>query len=312
MKFSGITLAILAVSDLRHEMFGHAAFQHASIVSNPRLNKSMAPREIGIEIRSHQSQHEGPEYFNNNEDPLVPVSNAPNKNDFGRQVQQMGAGVIAATAISFAVATTDPSQISSTVANAADLSLSKGAIVIELGATTSDDGSTATKSQFKKFDSSQEQKLLQTLLKNRKELGASIGRIQKSIQNELIVKDINTGPTAAPIWTEIYQELMSIEGDVVPKVQITPPADIASTVKDLRNGKLNLLVNGEVINVSVEPTFGKDEDDLIIRIQGFKGGMVPKATKESPPSSAYYGPIRSWLAQFDQFWSLWNSPTVRS
>lgn len=306
MKLSGITLAILAVSDLRHEMFGHA-FQHASILSNSRLSKSMAPSEI----HSHQSQQEGPEYIIKNEEPVVPVSNVLNKNEFGRQVRQMCAGAIAATAISFAVAITDPSQISSTVANAADLSLSKGAIVIELGATTSDDGST-TKSQFKKFDASQEQKLLQTLLKNRKELGASIGRIQKSIQNELIAKGTNTGPTAAPIWTEIYQELMSIEGDVVPKVQITPPADIASTVKDLRNGKLNLLVNGEVINVSVEPNFGKDEDDLIIRIQGYKGGMVPKATKDSPPSSAYYGPIRSWFAQFDQFWSFWNSPTVRS
>mmetsp|Transcript_3014 Transcript_3014/g.7091 ORF Transcript_3014/g.7091 Transcript_3014/m.7091 type:complete len:417 (+) Transcript_3014:91-1341(+) len=309
MKFSGVTLAVLAVSGLQNGLFGNAF-----VVPNPRQNKNMAPRGNSIAINSHHSQKQGASYFRNKEEQLVPLSltNAET-NDFGRQLRQMAAGVVAATAISFAAATSDPSQLSSTVANAFDLNLSKGAIVIELATpttTTSGDESstnTRTKSQFKKFDASQEQRLLQTLLKNRKQLGASIGRIQQSIQNELQVRDSNTGSTAAPIWTEIYQEILSIEGDVVPKVQITPPTDLAATVRDLRNGKLNLLVNGEIINVSVEPTFGKDEDDLIIRIKGFKGGMIPKATQEAPSPSSYYGPIRSWLSKFKPFW---DSPTT--
>ncbi|CAJ1939245.1 unnamed protein product [Cylindrotheca closterium] len=319
MKFSAITLAVFAVSGFQNGLFGPTcAFQqHASIVSKPRPKKSMATRESDLAAHSHHSQEGAPVCFINNEEPLIPLSNIGKNNDFGRHLRQMGAGVVAATAVSFAAVTSDSSQLSSTVANAAELNLSKGAIVIQLTAPTttkeSDGESTQStaKGQFKKFDASQEQKLLQTLLKNRKELGASIGRIQQSIQNELQLKDSTTaGPTAAPIWTEIYQELLSIEGDVVPKVQITPPVDLAATVRDLRNGQLNLLVDGEIINVSVEPTFGKDEDDLIIRIKGFKGGMIPKATKEAPPPTAYYGPIRSWLSRFDGFWSFWDSPTA--
>lgn len=310
MKFPGINLALLAISGLQNESLFGEAFHHTSY--RHRRNGNIALRKSISCAHSHESRQESNAVLGKIVEEKPAFSSAGN-NDIGRRFQQMGAGIIAATAISFATATSDPSQIPYTVANAAELSLSKGAIVIDLTAptTTSTGDDTQKRSELKKFDASQEQKLLQTLIKNRRELGASIGRIQQSIQNELQISESNTGPTAAKIWTEIYQEILSIEGDVVPKLEIIPPEDLATTLKDLRDGKLNLLVNGEIINVSVEPTFGKDEDDLIIRIKGFKGGMVPRV-REAPSPSAYYGPIRSWLSEFRDFWVFWDSPTVRS
>ena len=194
------------------------------------------------------------------------------------------AATIFSTALITDLATIDVHQ---SPANAADLQLSKGAFVIQ---TSSKPGQSLIKTEI---DS---QSLLKSLFQNRKELGASIGRIQGAIQQEL----------NGPAWLDIQKEIIDIEGDVLPSVTLTPPADLAQTVKDVSKGRLNFLVNGEIVNIAVEPTFGEEEDDLVVRITGFKGEKLTGLISEQSLFKPAYGPIRTWLGQFEEFWAFWD------
>lgn len=205
-----------------------------------------------------------------------------------RQLQTLGTGFVAAATV-FASSLVADLAIAPPTANGAELELSRGAIVVQ---TSSKPGQQLIKTEV---DS---QSLIKTLFKNRKELGASAGRIQKAFQDEL----------NAPVWREIQKELVDIEGDVLPTLKVSPPSDITTTIKDISKGKLNLLVNGEVISVTVEPSFGKEEDGLIVRIKGFKGEQLPGSIESKEVTMPSYGPIRSWLAQYDDFWAFWNEP----
>ena len=42
---------------------------------------------------------------------------------------------------------------------------------------------------------------------------------------------------------------MNIEGDVVPAIKVAGPSDWKRAVKDVSNGRVNVLVNGEIFNV---------------------------------------------------------------
>lgn len=106
--------------------------------------------------------------------------------------------------------------------------------------------------------------LFKTLLKNRRELGASIGRLQNALTDEL----------NSPVWTEIKKEVLQIEGDIVSDVKISAPSDWTQTFKDLSQGKLNFILNGEIVNVAVDSSIGKDEDKIVIKIDGVKVGYV--------------------------------------
>jgi hypothetical protein len=205
-----------------------------------------------------------------------------------RRLQKVGTGFVAAATIFASSLVTDFAIASP--ANA-ELELSKGAFVVQ---TSNKAGQSLLKTEI---DS---QSLVKTLFKNRKALGASTGRIQQAIQDEL----------KRPVWLEVQKELVDIEGDVLPTLKISPPSDITATLKDISKGKLNFLVNGEIVNIVVEPTFGEEEDDLIVRISGFKGekltGLVASDGSDAFKSS--YGPIRTWLGQYEAFWAFWDEP----
>ena len=197
-------------------------------------------------------------------------------------VNGLVAATIAATAAGLPLTLNPSPAMAATDPNV--LQLSKGAVVVQ---TTSENLVKST------IDS---KSLLKTLFLNRQELTSSLGRIQAAIAQEL----------SQPVWNEISKEILSVEGDLVNLVKISPPSDVKETIRDIASGKLNLLVNGEVVNVAVVPNFGEQEDDLVIAIKGFKGNKVFSfANDEAPPR---YGPIRSYFSKYEGFWTWWSTP----
>jgi hypothetical protein len=132
--------------------------------------------------------------------------------------------------------------------------------------------------------------LFTSVFKNRKGLKESFGRISDTIKTEL----------ATPVWTELSKEVLQIEGDVAPDIKVSPPRDIQQTIKDISNGKLNFIVNGEVINVSVEDSFSKSEDEFVLRIKGVKGMDLP--TLSETPAAQAKTRLQQQFEAADQFW----------
>jgi hypothetical protein len=165
--------------------------------------------------------------------------------------------------------------------------LSKGAIVVQ----------TASDALLKSTIDSKS--LLKTLFVNRQELSASLGRIQTTISQEF----------SNPAWREVQNEFLVVKGDFASSVQIMAPSDFKQTVRDVASGKLNLIVNGELVNVAVQPTFGENQDEVILSIKGMKGTKISpisfSATEESRPR---YGPIRSYFSRYEGFWNWWTTP----
>ena len=163
------------------------------------------------------------------------------------------------------------------------LELSRGAIVVETG---------AQQPQLVKAEIDGAS-LLKTLFKNRSELSKSLDTIKMTVKKEL----------ANPAFADIKKEVLAIEGDVVPEIKVSPPTDFQQTVRDISKGKLEFIINGEVVNVSVEPSFSETEDEFVIRVTGYKGLKLPSINPGEQQVS------RSRLQQQVDFVSnFWNAP----
>jgi hypothetical protein len=138
--------------------------------------------------------------------------------------------------------------------------------------------------------------LLTTLLKNRKAITASFERVQNAISEEL----------KTPVWKELAKEVLQIEGDVVPDVRFLPPSDWTQTFKDLSQGKINFILNGEIVNIAVDPRFGKEEDELFIRVEGFKGVDLSGLKPTGNPIADVYS--KRWEQRFSFVSGYWNTP----
>ena len=114
--------------------------------------------------------------------------------------------------------------------------------------------------------------LAKTLIKNRKDLNSSIKRIVDFTSSE-----IQSGP-----WIEVGKELLDIEGDVIPKVKVQPPTDWQGALKDLTNGKLDVVVNGEILYIDVNEVKGSNpgDDEITIRIKGTRASL-PEIVSDS-------------------------------
>lgn len=168
------------------------------------------------------------------------------KNGIGTFVTGLAlAGTIFAS--SMLVATPEPSY-------AAGYEISSGAIVVN---TSTKAGQSLLKAEVDVKD------LLGSVLKNRKALKQSIERISNVVKEEL----------KGPAWAEIVREVLQTERDVAPDVQINPPSDYQQLIKDLASGRLNLIVNGELINLSIDETSTAETDELVIRAKGIKGSV---------------------------------------
>ena len=177
-----------------------------------------------------------------------------------------------------------PSTTTTTTATTESIELSKGAFVIQ----------TASENLLKSTIDSKS--LLRALFTNRKEISESVGRIRSAVSSEL----------QNPAWKNIFRELLEVEDDLAGSVQVYPPQDIKVALQDLASGKLNLLVNGEIVNVVVDETFGKDEDEIKVTIKGFKQGQVARTVPTF--SEPRYGPIRTYFSRYEGFWSWWETP----
>jgi hypothetical protein len=201
-------------------------------------------------------------------------------------VSGVAATMIAAavSAPSMCLALPFPTASTTTTLATDSIEISKGALVIQ----------TASESLLK--SSIDSKSLLKALFTNRKEISASVRRIQSTVSSEL----------QNPAWKNILRELVEVEDDLAGSVQVYPPEDIKVALQDLASGKLNLLVNGEIVNVVVDETFGKDEDEIKVTIKGFKQGQVARTIPTF--SEPKYGPIRTYFSRYEGFWSWWETP----
>lgn len=215
--------------------------------------------------------------------------------DFQKSLAKAGTSFAAATTI---LATALFSDMAVAPAPAlADVEISRGAFIIQTQTTSSKDQQSSSSIVKTEIDS---KSLIKTLFANRKDLAASFGRMQSAISKEL---------STEPVWMELQKELLDIEGDVSSAVKITPPADWRQAVKDISSGKVNFLLNGEIVNVAVEPNFSDTEDDLVIRVKGFKGEGLPGTFYAAPEKSGpAVGPIRAKLEEYNAFWQWLDEP----
>ena len=135
--------------------------------------------------------------------------------------------------------------------------------------------------------------LLGSLIKNRKALAASVGRVSAVVQEEL----------KAPVWAELSREVLQFEGDVLPDVKVLPPRDIQQTVRDISKGKLNLIFNGEIINLSVDSSSSSAQDEVVIRAKGVKGVSMPSFNEP-----AAFQARTKLQDQFDGVTQFWYAP----
>ena len=239
----------------------------------------LLPNTIAFAPTSTTLQRKDSKLFSNND-----------QYDLPQRVKAAGASFVAAATI-FTGAVFSDLAVVGPAAYAAEsvVELSRGAIIIE---TTSTEKQSLVKAEI---DSTS---LIKTLFTNRKELQGSLTRLQQSVAKEL----------NEPAWLEIQKEILQLEGDVAPSIKVSPPSSWKQAVEDVSKGKLNFLVNGEVVNVAIEPNFGEKQDELVVRVKGFKGERLPSLTGIDTPPAQVYGPITAWIRQFDEFWAFWDEP----
>lgn len=163
-------------------------------------------------------------------------------------------------------------------AAAAGYDISTGAIVVN---TSTKPGQSLLKAEVDVKD------LLGSAFKNRKALKESVSRISGVVKEEL----------QGPAWSEIVREVLQTERDVAPSIQVNPPNDYQQLAKDLASGKLNLIVNGELINLSIDEQSTTEIDELVIRAKGIKG------VKLSAPQAAIKTRLQEQFEGIDQFWN---------
>mmetsp|Transcript_14833 Transcript_14833/g.21217 ORF Transcript_14833/g.21217 Transcript_14833/m.21217 type:complete len:339 (-) Transcript_14833:120-1136(-) len=172
--------------------------------------------------------------------------------------------------------------------HASTVDLSTGAIIIQ---TSNKQGQSIVKAEIDAKD------LGLMLLKNRNGFKASLERIGGAINEEL----------SSPAWQELGKEVLKVEGDVAPDIKFIPPNDVTQTLKDISKGKLNVIVNGEIINLSIDEKFSSEEDEVVIRAKGIKGVELPKI-KEADTTSLEVIQKSQFQVALDQAIELWRTP----
>lgn len=132
-------------------------------------------------------------------------------------------------------------------------------------------------------------KLLQNVYKNRKELGQSSTRILDYTKSEL----------SRPEWIEVGRELLDIEGDLLPDIKVKLPFDWQAAIKGATKGKIDLVINGELIAVDFANVKGLEagEEEITIHVKGKRLGNLP-----------FIAPVvDEHVKQPTPFWKFWDS-----
>ena len=211
--------------------------------------------------------------------PLTTLSAEKSNND--RDIIQDAKNSAAAFALATTIFSGSAIAGQPAVANALDqVEISSGAFVINTNAQTD----SLLKAQI------DTKGLIGTLFSNRQALTKSVSKIQSTV-----VEELNSKP-----WNDVKKAVLQFEGDVAPEVSLTPPNDWQQTIKDIRAGKLNFLLNGEIVNLSVDETLSAEEDEIVIRIRGFKGADLTTSGQEV---------AKGYLEEkIDNFWTFWQTP----
>lgn len=189
------------------------------------------------------------------------------------------------------------------------------AVEISPGAATLE--TTLTQRQLINRSASAISRLVVTLLKERGPIVESVRTIETVIAREL----------SSDTWREVRTVLADLQRELAATTEIHPPADWKRTVQDLKDGKVNVIVNGEIVNVSLEkvvgtpatgagagngentPTTTDDlrlampDDEWVLRVRGYRGvnPAVVAAHQVVLPrgSSSWFSPALGWLDDWD-------------
>lgn len=174
------------------------------------------------------------------------------------------------------------------LANAAEnglIAYPKTAIIVN---TNNSASSNAERSNFVKAEIDGK-KLLQNIYKNRKELEQSSTRILDYTKSEL----------SRPEWIEVGRELLDIEGDLLPDIKVQVPVDWQAAIKGATKGKVDLVINGELIAVDVANVKGLDagEEEITIHVKGKRLGNFPSVMSV----------VDQQVKKSSPFWDFWDS-----
>ncbi len=149
---------------------------------------------------------------------------------------------------------------------------------------------------------------------NRKQLTESVKRIQSSITTEL---------TSVQAWKEVTQILKDYGVDLQKEttVLVRPPSDWKRTFEDATSSKINVLVNGEIMQIELEHIQNTNtkksleagepilpDDEWVLRVKGYKG-FDPTAPVKIDKPTLYSRQRPEWFRKIN---SYWNAPLQSS
>jgi hypothetical protein len=156
-------------------------------------------------------------------------------------------------------------------------------------------------------------KAAQTVSSNEKDLLASLKRLQVAASTEV---------SSTRAWQELWSLLQSYGGDLERQITIRPPADVKRALQDLvQEGKVNFIVNGEVVQVSLEYRSGQDtaatasvtaegespettaivpDEEWVLKIEGYCG-IDPAAIDVALQTPKYDAGTPLWAQNFFEY-----------
>jgi hypothetical protein len=162
-------------------------------------------------------------------------------------------------------------------------------------------------------------KIAQTAIVDRNDLLQSLKRLKSAASTEF---------TSIKAWQDVWSIIQMYGLDLTKEISIRPPVDLRRTFQDLvQEGKVNFLVNGEVVQVSLEYSTGKDavetqnrnkgdiskqksaggasvvtpDDEWILKVQGYRG-TVPASMKVAAQTPKYDA-----IPFARNFWEYWTT-----
>ncbi|KAG7366223.1 hypothetical protein IV203_028893 [Nitzschia inconspicua] len=294
----GIFLAVLLLCHVK--LLTVAGFHHYffTVQRNAHRLKTTNRTIISRAIQQqHDSARDGDDVRPENPSCRSPLFYRPNSNQRNNETTRTFFSWWKNALLATAVTVGATAAVSTTPAHAS-LDVSPGTTVLEISPEL-------TQRKLIQTTAGSALKAARTLTYNQKEIMASLKRLQSAAETEV---------SSTQAWQELWSILQSYGGDLSKQVTIRPPSNIQQTLKDLvQEGKVNFIVNGEVVQVSLEYQSGKDgaiseessngivpDDEWILRIEGYRG-VDPKAIEVALATPKYDAGTPLWLQDFLEY-----------
>jgi hypothetical protein len=76
------------------------------------------------------------------------------------------------------------------------------------------------------------------------------------VESVRTIETVAARELSSDTWREVRTVLADLQRELAATTEIHPPADWKRTVQDLKDAKVNVIVNGEIVNVSLEKVVG--------------------------------------------------------